>query len=76
MENNEGGRNGTLLSQLDHCVTPGGRNCLRAWLCRPLLHGPDIVARQDAVADLLGCAAEAASAAREKLRGTSLHLQP
>ena len=62
---------GTLLAALDHCTTPFGRRRLRQWLCRPLCRPGDIVARQDAVADLMGPAEEAAGAARRALSGLS-----
>lgn len=43
----------TLLSTLDHCVTPMGSRLLRRWLHHPL-QGNDIVqGRQDAIAALL-----------------------
>ncbi len=48
------------------------RRCLRGWLCRPLARVEDIVARQDAVEELLGPAANAALAARSALSGASL----
>ena len=71
MENSEGGVVGTLLAALDHCTTPFGRRRLRQWLCRPLCRVEDITARQDAVADLMGVAEEAAGAARKALSGVS-----
>lgn len=71
MENSEGGVVGTLLAALDHCTTPFGRRRLRQWLCRPLCRVEDIVARQDAVEDLMGPAEEAAGAARKALSGVS-----
>lgn len=69
LENSEGGTAGTLLAALDHCTTPFGRRRLRQWLCRPLCRVADIVARQDAVADLMGPAEDAAGAARKALAG-------
>jgi DNA mismatch repair ATPase MutS len=42
----------TLLSTLDHCVTPFGRRLLREWLARPLLLKESIKQRQMAVKDL------------------------
>ena len=48
-----GGQAGTLLKQLDHTVTPFGKRLLRRWLCAPLVQVPDIVARQDAVQELM-----------------------
>eukprot|EP00884_Botryococcus_braunii_P001653 jgi/Botrbrau1/11489/Bobra.0360s0015.2 len=53
LENSNGGTEGTLLANLDHCVTTSGRRCLRAWLCRPLARVSDIHARQDAIQLLL-----------------------
>ncbi len=54
LENTDGGTEGSLLRALDHCATVMGKRRLRAWLCRPMARIPDIVARQDAVADLMG----------------------
>ncbi|KFM28138.1 DNA mismatch repair protein Msh6 [Auxenochlorella protothecoides] len=39
---------GSLLAAVDHCVTPGGRGAMRAWLARPLFDPGAIRARQDA----------------------------
>ena len=64
LENSEGGLQGTLLAALNNCLTPVGRRRLRQWLCRPLYRIPDITARQDAVADLMAVAEEAAGGAR------------
>ncbi len=69
LENSEGGTQGTLLAALNNCVTPAGRRRLRQWLCRPLYRIADIAARQDAVADLMGGAEEAAAAARGLFKG-------
>lgn len=69
LENSEGGTEGTLLAALNNCVTPAGRRRLRQWLCRPLAAIPDIEARQDAVAALLGPAEEAAATARSLFKG-------
>lgn len=44
---------GSVFAQLDHCVTPGGKRLLRAWLARPLQSVAAIAARQDAVAELM-----------------------
>ncbi|KAL4857543.1 DNA mismatch repair protein 6 [Chlorella vulgaris] len=71
LENSEGGTEGTLLAALNNCVTPAGRRRLRQWLCRPLAAIPDIEARQDAVAALLGPAEEAAATARSLFKGVS-----
>eukprot|EP00887_Chlorella_sp_A99_P007330 scaffold2.g7330.t1 len=69
LENAEGGATGSLLAALDHCVTPAGRRRLRQWLCRPLHRIADIEARQDAVADLMGPAEDAACTARKLFSG-------
>lgn len=71
MENGLGGTAGTLLAVLDHCCTPFGRRRLKQWLCRPLYRAADITARQDAVQDLIGPAAECGGQARKKLQGVS-----
>ena len=64
----EGGVAGSVLAQLDHCVTPGGKRTLRSWLAAPLQSPAAISLRQDAVEDLLGTAADAADTARTALR--------
>lgn len=69
LTSSEGGTSGSLLSVLDHCVTPFGRRRLRQWLCRPLFRVDDIVERQDAVEALAGAVAEAAAKARRRLAG-------
>ena len=69
LENESGRKAGTLLGALDRCVTPGGRRLLRAWLLRPLLHVAEITSRQDAVAALMGPAAQAATEARSAFSG-------
>lgn len=58
---------GTLLASLDRCGTAPGRARLRSWLCRPLLRIPDIVARQDAVAELMGALEGPAARSRASL---------
>ena len=70
LENTEGGTEGSLMASLDMCATVMGKRRLRAWLCRPMARIADIVARQDAVADLMGPASEAAQAARDTLSGS------
>lgn len=65
----EGGVAGSVLAQLDHCVTPGGKRTLRAWLAAPLQSPTAISLRQDAVEELLGAAADAADTARTSMRG-------
>jgi len=69
LENTEGKLNGTLLAAVDNCVTPAGRRRLRQWLCRPLFSIKDITARQDAIADLMGPAADGAVTARRNFSG-------
>ena len=44
---------GTLLEKLDHTGTPFGKRLLRRWLCAPLATASAIVARQDAVEQLM-----------------------
>ena len=62
------------MGALDNCITPAGKRLLSQWLCRPLLHIPDICARQDAVHSLTAphCA-EAVGAARKAFSGTALN---
>ena len=50
---NEGGRGGSLLQVLDKTVTSMGGRRLRAWLLRPLCDRDRIIARLDAVEELL-----------------------
>ena len=69
LENSTGGTQGTLLAAVDNCATPAGRRLLRQWLVRPLGRVAAIEARQDAVAALMGPAAEAASLARKHFAG-------
>jgi DNA mismatch repair protein MSH6 len=69
LENTEGGTEGSLMASLDMCATVMGKRRLRAWLCRPMARIGDIVARQEAVADLMS-ASEAAQAARSTLSGS------
>jgi DNA mismatch repair ATPase MutS len=45
---------GSVLAQLDHCGTPGGRRQLRRWLARPLHDIEGIRQRLDAVTELVG----------------------
>lgn len=49
----DGGRKGTLLSVLDKTKTAMGGRLLRKWLEAPLLRIPEIIRRQDAVADFM-----------------------
>lgn len=54
---------------MDACATPAGRRRLKDWLCRPLGSVQAILARQAAVQELMGKAAELASAARTSFAG-------
>ena len=69
LENTEGGTEGSLMTALDMCATVMGKRRLRAWLCRPMARIAHIAERQDAIADLMGPAAQAAQAARDALSG-------
>ena len=51
--NLSGGREGTLLQELDHSATPMGARLLRRWLLRPLCDRRQIEARQQVVGILL-----------------------
>ena len=44
-----GSAQGSLLSVLDRCVTPGGRRLMRQWVSKPLLDASAITQRQDSV---------------------------
>jgi DNA mismatch repair protein MutS len=50
----EGGRQGSLLGLLDHCMTGMGRRLLKRWIEQPLLDRHQIETRLDAVEELLG----------------------
>ena len=52
VEGSEGGRDGSLLDELDRTITSIGSRTLRAWLLRPLLSLDRIRDRLDAVEDL------------------------
>ena len=52
IEGSEGGRDGSLLAELDRTVTPVGSRLLRAWLLRPLVTLEPIRDRLDAVEEL------------------------
>jgi len=69
LENTEGGAEGTLIAALDNCATAAGRRLLRQWLLRPLGRVAAIEERQEAVADLMSTAAEAAGEARRLMSG-------
>jgi DNA mismatch repair protein MutS len=51
VESTEGGRQGSLLGEIDRTVTPMGARLLRAWLLRPLVALEPIRDRLDAVED-------------------------
>jgi DNA mismatch repair protein MutS len=48
----DGGRDGTLLAVIDRTGTPMGARLLRDWVLEPLVDGPAICARHDAVGEL------------------------
>ena len=52
VESAEGGRDGSLLHEIDRTVTPMGGRLLRTWLLRPLLSLERIRDRLDAVEEL------------------------
>jgi DNA mismatch repair protein MutS len=52
LEGSEGGRDGSLLAELDRTITSIGSRALRAWLLRPLLSIDRIRDRLDAVEEL------------------------
>ncbi|HKX58270.1 MAG TPA: DNA mismatch repair protein MutS, partial [Steroidobacteraceae bacterium] len=52
LEGSEGGRDGSLLAELDRTITAVGSRTLRAWLLRPLLSLDRIRDRLDAVEEL------------------------
>jgi DNA mismatch repair protein MutS len=52
LEGSEGGRDGSLLAELDATITAVGSRLLRAWLLRPLLAIEPIRDRLDAVEEL------------------------
>jgi DNA mismatch repair protein MutS len=52
VEGSEGGRDGSLLAELDRTVTVMGSRLLRSWLLRPLITLDPIRDRLDAVEDL------------------------
>jgi DNA mismatch repair protein MutS len=52
LEGSEGGREGSLLAELDRAMTSMGSRLLRSWLLRPLLALEPIRDRLDAVEDL------------------------
>lgn len=69
LESGSGEAAGSLLAAMDACSTPAGRRRLKDWLCRPLGQVPAITARQDAVQELMGPAAEVAAEARASFAG-------
>jgi DNA mismatch repair protein MutS len=52
VEGSEGGRDGSLLDEIDRTITSMGSRLLRSWLLRPLLSIDPIRDRLDAVEDL------------------------
>lgn len=52
-ENNQGGRNHSLLAILDHTASAMGSRLLKRWLGRPLRDHPAIQARQLAITELI-----------------------
>lgn len=60
------------MAYLDSCASAPGRRRLAGWLSRPLRRVRDIVARQDAIHDLMTVAVEAAGTARKAF--ASAHL--
>lgn len=64
----DGTREGSLLDAIDMTVNPMGARRLREWVCFPLLDADEIVARQDAIADLLH-QPDRLRTLREQLRG-------
>ncbi len=65
VEGSDGGRQGSLLDEIDRTITPIGGRALRAWLLRPLLSIERIQDRLDAVEEFAF-----RSTARGKLRET------
>ncbi|MEP7116219.1 MAG: DNA mismatch repair protein MutS [Acidobacteriota bacterium] len=65
VESSQGGRQGSLLDELDRTVTPMGGRMLRAWLLAPLVALEPIRERLDAVEELAFRAAD-----RGKVRDT------
>ncbi|MFA6409257.1 MAG: DNA mismatch repair protein MutS [Gammaproteobacteria bacterium] len=53
LNNLQGGSEATLVQLLDHTATPMGGRALRRWLKRPLRDAEEILARQDAISELL-----------------------
>ena len=53
LQNDQGGREGTLLAHVDHTATAFGRRLIKEWLMRPLVRAKDINARLDAVGELM-----------------------
>jgi DNA mismatch repair protein MutS len=59
----DGSRDGSLLSVMDHTVTAMGSRLLADWLANPLTSVPSIVARHDALEELI-----ATTASRDRIR--------
>jgi len=70
VESTGGGRQGSLLHELDRTVTPMGGRLMRAWLLRPLVALERIRDRLDAVEEFAIRATE-----RAKVRGTLENVQ-
>ena len=71
LETSGGETSGCLLTAMDACATPAGRRRLKDWLCRPLGSPEAIIARQDAVHELMTTASELAAEARASFAGGS-----
>lgn len=69
LESGSGDTSGSLLAAMDACSTPAGRRRLKDWLCRPLGRTEAIVARQDAIEELMTNASEVAAEARASFAG-------
>ena len=61
-ENNQGGRENSVLGLLDHTASVMGSRLLKRWLGRPLVHHHEIQQRQQAIMELI-----------EKQQTTRLH---
>mmetsp|Transcript_24375 Transcript_24375/g.43243 ORF Transcript_24375/g.43243 Transcript_24375/m.43243 type:complete len:633 (+) Transcript_24375:2-1900(+) len=53
LQNDEGKKEGSILSHIDKTVTPFGRRMIKEWLMRPLVRTADINERLDAVSELM-----------------------
>lgn len=59
---------GSLWAFLNRTKTPFGKRLLRSWLCHPLFHRKEILARRDAVEELLTALPAEADKCRNLLR--------